>query len=238
MLGSTVAIVPARGGSKSIPRKNLADLGGKPLLAWSIDVAKQVSAVGTIVVTTDDPEIAEVARGYGAQAIMRPPELATDTALVIDAIRHVLAVLRDRGQQVRTAVLLEPTCPLRSPADVEACIAWLEDDSFDSVATFTEATLNPHRAWRIQDGLPRPFLDGADPWQPRQKLPPAVQLNGAVYAFRADRLPATGSAVLFGKMAAVMMPRERSIDIDDEQDLAIAAAVLASSERARDGSVQ
>src|SRR5690606_2766961 len=123
-------------------------------------------------------------------------------------------------------------------ADVQACIDWLEDDSFDSAATFTEASLNPHRAWKIEDGLPRPFIDGADPWQPRQKLPPAVQLNGAVYAFRADRLPATGSAVLFGKMAAVMMPRERSVDIDDEQDLAVAAAVLASSERARDRSVK
>ena len=123
-------------------------------------------------------------------------------------------------------VLLEPTCPLRSPEDIGACLRRLAGGGLDSVATFKPAELHPHRAWRIQSEAASPFLSAVDPWQPRQKLPPAFQLNGAVYAFRTDRLPADSAAILFGAMGAVVMPAERSIDIDDALDLLVAEAVL------------
>lgn len=222
-----VAVIPARGGSKSIPRKNIVPLGGRPLLAWSIEVAKQVPAINRILVSTDDEEIAGCARTFGAEVSMRPPALATDDALVIDTLRDLIARLNNEGRPPRVIVLLEPTCPLRSAEDVESCLKLIEDDTIDSVATFKAAELNPMRAWRIEQGRPTPFIKDAYPWLPRQQLPQAYQLNGAVYAFRADRLRPEHPSILFGNTAAVVMPAERSVDIDNWIDLTLAEAVLA-----------
>lgn len=199
-----VAVIPARGGSKSIPKKNTRPLGGKPLLAWSIDAAREVLEIDRIIVSTDDAEIGRLAAKFGAEVYKRPPELATDEALVIDAIRHLISTLRAEGEPAHIMVLLEPTCPLRSIEDIRKCIWRVGGENFDSVATFKPADLNPHRSWRIVDGKPLPFISGSDPWQPRQKLPVAFQLNGAVYAFRADRLPDGINALLYGRMGAVI----------------------------------
>ncbi len=217
-----VAFIPARGGSTSVPRKNVRPMGGKPLLAWSIDVAQAVGAIDRVVVSTDDETIAEVAGEYGAECAERPDELATDEALVIDAVRHHLAVWKQEERASDVLVLLEPTCPLRKTEDVKACLRCLSTGEVDSVATFTDAALNPHRTWRVEDGQPESFVDGAVPWQPRQKLPDAYQLNGGVYAFFADRLPEDSVAPLFGRTAAVYMPEERSVDIDSMVDLQLA----------------
>jgi CMP-N-acetylneuraminic acid synthetase len=140
-------------------------------------------------------------------------------------LRDLIRRLRAEGEPATIMILLEPTCPLRSAPDVSACLQTLVDGK-DSVATFRQAELNPHRAWAITDGCPVPFISGAIPWLPRQKLPEAYQLNGAVYAFFTDRLPTDGRAVLFGKAGAVMMPKERSIDIDDEADFERIEALL------------
>jgi len=228
MIGNerVVAVVPARGGSKSIPRKNLALLGGRPLLAWSIAAAKATSSVDRVIVSTDDSEIGDAALGFGAELYQRPPALATDDALVIDALRDLIRRLRDEGEVASILVLLEPTCPLRSNEDVARCVA-LVGEGWDSAATFRPAELHPHRAWRIVDGSPQPFIEGAVPWLPRQKLPPAYQLNGAVYAVRMDLLLDESSiGLLAGRTAAVLMPPERSVDIDTLHDLAVAEALL------------
>ena len=224
---STVAVIPARGGSRSIPHKNIAPLGGRPLLAWSIEVAREVTAIERIIVSTDDDAIARVALEHGADVDRRPASLAGDDALVIDALRELLGRLATAGALPRVAVLLEPTCPLRSPGDVEACLALLDDDAIDSVATFVSAALNPLRAWRIENQHPTTFLPDVNPWLPRQRLPAAYQLNGAVYAFRADRLRSEHPSILFGNAAAVVMPAERSVDIDGPLDLLVAEAMLA-----------
>lgn len=221
-----VAVIPARGGSKSIPRKNIAPLGGKPLLAWSIEAARAVPAIARTIVSTDDEEIAEVAKQWGAEVMIRPADLATDTAIVIDALRDLIQRLRAQAWPPEIVVLLEPTCPLRRPTDIEACLADLDDEEVDSVASFTPAELNPWRAWRIENRQPQTFLPEVDPWSPRQALPPAYQLNGAVYAFRADRLPDDQNSLLFGRAAATVMPPERSIDIDGPLDLLLAEAML------------
>jgi CMP-N,N'-diacetyllegionaminic acid synthase len=224
--GGTVAVIPARGGSVSIPRKNLAPLAGRPLLAWSIDVARRVDAIDRIIVSTDDAEIARTAREHGAEVSVRPAALSTADAVVIDALRDLLRRLAEVNEAPRVMVLLEPTCPLRSPDDVARCLEILDDDEVDSVATFKPAELNPLRAWRIEGGRPATFLPGVDPWQPRQRLPAAYQLNGAVYAFRADRLRGDHPSILFGRAAAVVMPPERSIDIDGPLDLRVAETML------------
>jgi CMP-N,N'-diacetyllegionaminic acid synthase len=221
-----IAVIPARGGSKSVPGKNIRGLAGKPLLAWSIEVARQVSEIDRILVSTDDAQIASVGRAYGAEVYSRPAHLATDEALVIDALKDLLETLRQERETPEWVILLEPTCPLRLPEDVRSCLNLVAQGGCDSVATFKDAELNPHRAWRINDGVPEVFIVGSVPWMPRQKLPKAYQLNGAVYVFRADLLREEAKSLLVGKLGAVLMPRERSQDIDDGVDFTIVEALL------------
>jgi N-acylneuraminate cytidylyltransferase len=222
-----IAIIPARGGSRGIPRKNLAILAGRTLLERAIDVARRVRAIDRIIVSTDDPEIGAAARAAGVEVHDRPRELATDRSKVIDAIRHLCDTMvgaREVGDALM--VLLEPTCPLRSPEDVTACIELLAAGNCDSVATFTEAATHPWRAWRMVEGRPVHFVDGANPWLPRQSLPPAFQLSGGAYAFWRDGLRAPTEHLLSGRIGAVVLPPERSLDIDGALDLELAEAVL------------
>jgi CMP-N,N'-diacetyllegionaminic acid synthase len=221
-----VAVIPARGGSKSIPGKNIRPLRGKPLLAWSIDVARQVAEIDRVIVSTDDPQIAAVAEVNGAEVYARPGHLATDDALVIDALKDLLEKLRRDGETAEWIVLLEPTCPLRTVTDVLECFQLVSTGDYDSVATFKDADLNPHRAWRLVDGVPEVFIPGAIPWLPRQKLPKAFQLNGAVYVFRASLIADETKSLLVGRLGAVIMPRDRSQDIDDIVDFTIVEALL------------
>jgi CMP-N,N'-diacetyllegionaminic acid synthase len=224
-----IAVIPARGGSKSVPGKNIRALGGKPLLAWSIEVARQVSEIDRVIVSTDDAEIASVGRAHGAEVYARPPHLATDQSLVIDALKDLIKTLQAEHETPEWIILLEPTCPLRAADDVRSCLNLVAEGAYDSVATFKDAELNPHRAWRLVDGVPEVFIAGAVPWLPRQKLPKAYQLNGAVYVFRASLLAEEAKSLLVGKLGAVLMPRERSQDIDDGVDFTIVEALLKES---------
>ena len=212
-----------------MPGKNIRLLGGKPLLAWSIEVAQRVSEIDRTIISTDDDQIAAVGRSRGAEVYARPPHLATDEALVIDALKDLLKKLETEGDMPEWVVLLEPTCPLRTADDVRDCLKLVERGGYDSVATFKDADLNPHRAWRIVDGIPEVFITGAIPWLPRQKLPKAYQLNGAVYVFRASSLAQESRSLLVGKLGAVLMPRDRSQDIDESVDFTIAEAFLRNS---------
>lgn len=223
-----VAAVPARGGSKTVPDKNLRPLAGKPLVAWPIEVAAAIPEIDRTVVTTDSSEIASTARNWGAEVVDRPDSLAEDDSLVVDAVRHLVARLRDEDEDATYMVMLEPTCPLREPEDVRACLELLTDRErdYDSVATFAVADPSPHRLWEIRDGTPEPFVDGADPWLPRQSQPEGYELTGAVYAFEIDSLPSEGTALLFGDAGAVTMPRERAVDIDTEFDFKLAELLI------------
>ncbi|MFC7135314.1 MULTISPECIES: acylneuraminate cytidylyltransferase family protein [Salinibaculum] len=220
-----VAAIPARGGSKSVRRKNVREVGGKPLLAWSIEVAIETDAIGRTIVSTDSDEIAAVAKEYGAEVSERPARLAADDALVIDTLRDLIKKLRRDGEQAKYMAMLEPTCPFRAPKDVQSALDLLMKENFDSVASFTDAKLNPHRAWTIEDNQPRTVTDAASPWQPRQALPEAYELNGGVYAFVMDALPDSGPALLFGHSGAITMPPERSVDIDQPLDLEFARLI-------------
>jgi len=223
-----IAIIPARGGSKSIPKKNIRNLGGKPLLAWSIEVAQLVGEVDRVIVSTDSKEIADVAKGYGGEVCKRPGKLAKDDSLVIDAIRDLVNILRREGETAEIIVVLEPTCPLRSKEDVRECVSLLADENcnYDSIATFCEAKVNPYRTWKIENSSPHLLFDGVNSWLPRQKLPRAFQLNGAVYAFYFDRMADNDVGLLFGRRGAVIMPKERSVDIDTEIDFHIANIIV------------
>lgn len=212
-----LAVIPARGGSKSIPYKNIKDLAGKPLLAWSIEVALACKQIDRVLVSTDDEKIADVATQFGAEVIYRSKDLARDDSLIIDTLKDLIKQMKQERESAEYLVMLEPTSPMRIVDDVESCLKLLADPekNYDSVATFMEAELNPHRAWRLQDDTVMPFIDGAIPWLPRQKLPKAYQLTGAVYAFHIDRLREEHISPFFGKGGIVIAPKERSLDIDD-----------------------
>jgi CMP-N,N'-diacetyllegionaminic acid synthase len=221
-----IALVPARGGSKSVPYKNLYPLGNKPLLAWPIDCARATPEIDRVIVSTDDAKIAAEAKRLGAEVYDRSAALASDTAIVADVIRDLWRRLRAEGETAQVLVLLEATSPFRSPELVRRCLKRLVADRLDSIATFNEADINPERTWRIEGGVPRPFLEGAVPWKPRQQLTPAFQLNGAVYAFYPDRLPEGTPSILFGAAGAEVVPPDAVIDIDTERDFAIADVLL------------
>lgn len=223
-----VAVIPARGGSKAVPLKNLHTLGGKPLLAWPIETALGVPEIDRVIVSTDDERIAIAGREMGAEIYERSPELATDEAYVADVLRNLHRQLVSEGEAADIIVLLEATSPFRSPALISRCLLRIISERLDSIATFHEAAINPERVWKIENEVPRPFLEGAIPWKPRQQLMPAFQLNGAVYAFRTSTFPTSGPAVLFGKMGAEILTADEVIDIDDHKDFIIANAILES----------
>ena len=220
------AVIPARAGSKGVLNKNLRSLAGKPLIVWSIEIALENSLIDRVIVSTDGKEISRVANQSGAEVIMRPSHLATDSSLIADTLRDLKEVLRADGETAKYMVVLEPTSPLRSTKDINDCIVKLDNEDLDSTTTFFEPELNPWRAWKIVDGSPRPFISGAIPWLPRQELPEAWQLNGAVYAYVIDRQPSDGMETVFGNMGAIIMPRERSLDIDDEIDFVLAESII------------
>jgi CMP-N,N'-diacetyllegionaminic acid synthase len=222
-----ISLIPARGGSKGLPGKNLKLLGGVPLVGWAIRRSLQAGYDGVTFVSTDCDEISSVAKEFGAKVIRRPPGLSTDRAAVAGAIRHAIAEIKPPYVEFNV-LLLEPTCPFRSVEDIHLCVKKLSrlGGEYDSAATFTAASVNPIRTWRIVRGQPRPFVKSKRSWSARQALPVAIQLTGGAYAFKYTSWPQTANSVLFGRAAAVITPFERSIDIDSYWDLLLAQAVL------------
>lgn len=221
-----IALIPARAGSKRLPGKNVRLLGGRPLIAWTIEVALAVAELDRVLVSTDGPEIARAARTAGAEILERPPDLATDAAASMDVVHHAVTTLRERGESARYMVLLQPTSPLRAPADIRACLTLLHDEGLDSVATFRPARTHPQRAFAIERDRPRPLLGADGPWRASTDLEPAYELNGAVYACAIDALAQRPDRLPFGRAAAVVMDSARSVDIDDELDLTLAEALI------------
>ncbi|MBM7703018.1 cytidylyltransferase domain-containing protein [Metabacillus iocasae] len=223
-----IALIPARGGSKGIPYKNIKLLGGKPLIAWTIEVAKSIPEIDQVVVSTDDLNIAIVSQYYGAEVVTRPEAISGDYAMSIDVVRHVLGACKEQDEHYDVMLYLEPTSPLRTTDDIYNCLDLLldQDNSHTSVATFSEAELNPVRAWRVEGTKPYTFIENANPFLPRQQLPKAYQLNGAVYAFYVDVVTPTSKVFLNQHTGAVIIPKDRTIDIDDEKDFLLAELLI------------
>ena len=213
-----IALIPARGGSKSIPRKNLQLLGNTPLVAWAIQAAKEAMEIDRVIVSTDNEEIAQCAEKFGAEVYRRPVDLSGDHSLVVDTVRHLTKVLDSEAETAEIFVLLEPTSPVRQKGLISDCLNQLVSTNSDSVATFQELSIRPQRIWRISSGIAEPFIEGSIPWKPRQELEVGYELNGAVYAFFPRRLPEGNLGLLFGRTSAIVS-QERVIDIDTETDL-------------------
>lgn len=223
-----VAIIPARGGSKGLPRKNVLPLAGLPLIMHSIQAAQACAWVSAVVVSTDDAEIAGVAQHAGAQVIMRPAELATDGASTVDVVLHALAALAEMGQAATHFVLLQPTSPLRTHAHISACLAQLVSSRAACGVSLCAEAHHPQKALVHVGGQWLPVSGNwSDLHQARQALPLAARPNGAIYAMASAEFLARRCFV-FEPMAAYMMDAVSSIDIDSAVDLAAAQAALAA----------
>jgi len=228
--GKVLALIPARGGSKGIPKKNLSVVCGKTLLEHAITVAYQSKYIDKVVVSTDDLEISQVTKKTNAQVCLRPDKLSTDVSLVIDTIRYTIDCLQKSGDIFDICVLLEVTSPLRTVTLVDQCLAVFgEDPDVDSVATFSEAPVSPNRLWKIENGKASIYIEGAVPWLPRQFLPKAYMLNGLCYAFKIKSLIEKypdSATTLFGKMQSIVTPSEMSIDVDTTIDLSLVDLIM------------
>ena len=223
-----IAVIPARGGSKGVKKKNIKKLAGKPLISWSIELAKNIDYFDKIIVSTDDYEIRDIALRSDVEVYNRPSELATDESVITDVIKDLLKKLKNQNEVVDIIVMLEPTCPLRNLSDVERCLKMLTDSAreYDSIATFKKASLNPHRAWKIENDMPISFMNAGINWLPRQELPKAYQLDGGAYAFFTKNFIKSTNALLFGRTGAVIVDQGNSIDIDTPIDFHLAEMIL------------
>lgn len=218
---TTVALIPARGGSKGIPRKNLAPVGGVPLVVHSIMQARAAAAIDGVFVSTDDDEIAAVAQAAGAEIIRRPPELATDAASTESAITHALSCWRDGGLVPDRIVLLQATSPFRAPGQLDAALAQFDRSGCDSMLSVVRFV---GFVWRTgADGLARPMTYEPTARPRRQEIHDTVLETGSFYVFTHALFERTGSR-LGGRIATFEVPAEDAIDIDEPADLERARA--------------
>lgn len=219
-----LGIVPARGGSKGIPGKNVRLLGGKPLLAWTAEAALAARRLSRVVLTTDDERIAEVGRGCGLEVpFLRPAELAQDDTPTLPVLRHAVAELEKTGDRFDAVCLLQPTSPLRRAGDIDGCIELLETEDLDAVASVLPVPVehNPHWVYfRDGDGLLRLATGEEQPIPRRQELPPAFHRDGAVYVTRRDVLMEGNS--LYGRRLGGYLVEAladtRSVNLDTPAD--------------------
>lgn len=227
MAFAVLGVIPARGGSKGIPNKNLALLAGRPLLAYTADAVRGSTRLTRTVVSTDDREIADAARGMGLDVpFMRPGALAADDTLMLPVMQHALQAVRAGGFQPDAVVILQPTSPLRRADHIDAAIALLEDSRADSVVSVIEVPhhFNPASVMRLEGDRLRSFL-GEPSMTRRQDKPRVLARNGpAVLAARASIID--GGSLYGDDCRPLLMSAEESLDIDTPWDLALAECVL------------
>ncbi len=217
-----LAVIPVRGGSKGVPRKNIKILDGKPLLYYSIREGKKSKYIDRLVVSTEDQEIKKVAEEFGAEVIDRPEELASDTATTPDTLINVLKQLKQKDDYKPYAVLLlQATTPLRTFRDIDKAIELFLNEDSDSVVSVCEAPakMNPHWVRKIENGLLKPYLkeDEKNPHAMRQDLPKVFWRNGMIYIIKTSVLIKTRN--MYGEKCIpyIMEPRYR-INIDEPTD--------------------
>lgn len=219
---SFLAIIPARGGSKGVPRKNIRPLAGKPLIAWTIDAAHQSRYLDRVILSSEDAEIIEVAKRFNCEVpFVRPAELAQDHSAGIDPILHAINTLPTRYD---FTVILQPTSPLRSAEDIDQAIKHCIDNQADFCVSVTAPDKHPYWHFKIDTtGHLQPLF--ADIGSRRQDLPDCFALNGAVYVAKTSALLEHKSCITPTTLAYIM-PKQRSQDIDTALDFGIAEYLL------------
>ena len=226
-MNTVFALIPARGGSKGIPRKNVKPLAGKPLIAWTIEAARAARSVARVIVSTEDGEIADVARQHGAEVpFMRPPELASDSAASVDVVLHAIDWLADHEHvQPDLVLLLQPTSPLRIAQDIDAAVDLQRARRAAAIVSVCMAPHPPEWLRRLgPDGELLPWHAGPEPLR-RQDAVLAYLVNGALYLVQTAVLREE-KTLSPSRTLAYVMPPERSLDIDTPWDFHLADLVL------------
>jgi len=228
-----LAVIPARGGSKGLPRKNIRLLNERPLLVYAVEAAFASQYQPLVVVSTEDVEIAHVARGAGARVVDRPFELAQDDTPTLPVVQHAIRVIEgERRDQVEYVVVLQVTTPLRNCEDIDGAVSKLITTQADSVVSVCQAKPHPWKLRRIVDDRLVPYFETGPEGVRRQDMPAVFILNGGIYA--ATRRVVMERNSLYGSdCRPYVMPFERSINIDDELDLAFAEFMLRRQETKR-----
>lgn len=232
---SVIAIVPARGGSRSVPRKNIKLMAGKPMIAYTLEAAGACPSIGRVIVSTDDDEIAAVACQWGAEVpFLRPPELAGDNVTDLPVFQHALGWLEEHERRVPDIVVhLRPTAPLRRAEDIETGIRHLIETGADSVRSVCRASQHPYKTWRFDNGWLQPYIYGdmaiAEAYNlPRQQLPPAYIQNGSVDV--AWRRTIMGMNSMTGsRIAGFEMDEIHSVNVDNPIDFLLAELILSGA---------
>lgn len=221
----TIASICARGGSVGVPGKNIRSLHGKPLIAHTIEQALAIASIDAVYVSTDDPRIAEVAARHGARIpFLRPAELATSSAAKLPVIQHLCNWVEENDGPFDRIVDLDPTSPLRTTDDIEACLKLLDDES-DVVITAFESEKNPYFnmvEWKI-DGTIGIVCPSAGTVVARQQAPLVYSMNASIYVWHRHTL---SKGLWNGRLRMHVMPRERSIDIDSLLDFDIVEMLM------------
>ncbi|MBF0454298.1 MAG: acylneuraminate cytidylyltransferase family protein [Magnetococcales bacterium] len=221
---SVLAVIPARGGSKGLPRKNILDLAGKPLIAWTIEAAKSSTLIDRLILSSDDEDIIQIAKQWGCEVpFVRPPSLAGDQSTSVDVAIHALDSVQQPYDYI---VWLQPTTPLRLGEDIDAAIQICVEKGAPSAVSVVDAGKSPYWMYSIKEsGALEPIMSQDLSSRQRQELPCAYTLNGAVYVTQTDWLRRHG-CFMNGGTYAHLMPPERSVDIDTELDFKIAGMLL------------
>ncbi len=233
--GAVLGIVPARAGSKRVPGKNLRPLAGKPLVARVIEAALAAESLDRVVVSSDSPEVLAVAASYGADLpLKRPAEFATDTAPASEYVRHALDTLEAAGEGPFGAiVILQPSSPFTLPEDIDATVALLRESGADSAVSVmaVDHAVHPVKLKRMEGDRLLPYFEEERGRMAAHELPEVHVRNCAVYAVHRETAEraARGGELLGEDSRGYLMPPERSIDINEEVDLAFAEFLLARS---------
>ena len=218
-----LAIIPARGGSKRLPRKNLLDLCGKPLIAYSIEAALKSKYISKVIVSSDDEEILNIAKEYKADFIKRPDELASDTATTFDALKHTL----ENVKKYDYVVLLQPTSPLRTEKHIDEAIELLKEKNADAIISVCEMEHSPLWSNTLDENLDMSnFLRDEVLNKRSQDLSKYYRLNGAIYICKTDKLLQNKGFFLKENIYAYKMNKKHSVDIDEEIDFIIAEKLM------------
>jgi CMP-N-acetylneuraminic acid synthetase len=225
-----LGLIPARGGSKGVPRKNIRLLGGKPLLHYTAQAALASGRLSKVILSTDEEQIAEIGRSCGLETpFLRPPELACDDTPMLPVIQHAVRWMERDGHSFDAVCLLQPTNPLRRAADIDACIDLLETSRADSVVTIlpVPSEYNPHWVYfRDERGLLSLSTGEASPITRRQELPAAFHREGSVYVTRRDVL-IEGNSLYGERLVGYLMEAHQSVNIDSLNDWDRAESLLA-----------
>jgi len=220
-----VGLIPARGGSKRIPKKNIRLLAGKPLIAYSIEAALKSKYINRVIVSTDDREISKISKKYGAEVIKRPSELAKDDSLTVDAIKHAIKILKKNKYFPDIIVLLQPTSPLRNTEDIEKSVELFLNNECKSVISVCEYKESPYWSLTIEENYAKPVFGWDYFFKRSQDLPKIYTLNGAIFITTVKNL-FKYNGFFNDKIIIYIMPADRSIDIDEEIDFKFAELLL------------